>query len=980
MTVFPRCTRRRALLLAPLALALAAQSTGPTSSDLRGTVSSGGLAVSGAQLRLLREGTGEVRAVRTGADGAFALRLLPPGRYRLDVQAEGLAAWRVADLELTVGTASRLDVRMVREAGARVEVVAEGELTDPARTMVATVIGPDLIASLPISRRSFSDFALTTPAVAVSSAPVNDGSPSSRLSVNGMPARQNNFLLDGLDNNDLGGGAIRSGLSQEAVQEFQVVTGAYGVEYGRALGGIVNTVTKSGGNDFAGSAFYFLRPGSLASDRKGLDLHQYGATAGGAVLKDRLFYFAAFERLRKTDENEVTITPAVASAVRAAGFALETGKLPFEERNFNVLLRLDWVQSAESRFTFRFLYSGEEDGNALRWGGLVAKSAGGRRRTADRTFTASHQWVPNGRFVNEARLLWGRRNSSMDSLDTAASVFVEIQGAASFGTQRLTGQSSAVTYTHFTDTLTGLFGAHTVKAGVDLLRAANEATVPQNFAGIYRFQALDLRPFGVPLYIPTSLDAFQAPNPFGGTGFPAAFIQSYGNDRAAFTSRSEAAFLQDEWQATPSLLIRAGLRYEREVLPPFPDTADYQAIQNPPATSVPGLGPVQLPAGAPVGGNDYPGGFRISRDWSSSRVSPRLHATWTPGGPWRIYGGWGRYSGPTNLGLLYGIRLFNGRDVQTVIRTFIDPALQGPLITWANADGAAANHRYTALPAGPTTFVLPGEAAMPRMDMASLGAEWNPSPHHQVVVDLIRSRSRGLLNVRDVNAYVIYVNPAVSAAPIQRRPDLRYSTLNRADGTGEARHESQSVAWTWKADPALLVKASYTHSRTRDNFIDWTSDFTPQNTFDPASEWGPGVQDQRHRFLASGVWSSGERANPWSRNWTLGWIARWASGRPYTRLAGYDRNYDGDGTSDRPEGVGRTSETLPSQSEVDLRLGRAFRLGAARLEATVEVFNLFNSGNVLEVQNNLGSVQPPYGTPTRYGDRRQWQFGVRYAF
>lgn len=979
MTLPTRRVRRRALLFAPLALTLAAQSTGPTSADLRGTVTAGGRPAAGAEVRLLREGTGEVRTARAAADGTYVLRLLPPGRYRLDVRGEGGAAWSAPALDLAVGTTAQVDVRL-GDAGAKVAVEAGVELADPTRTMAATVVGPDLIQDLPISRRAFSDFALTTPAVALSNAPVNDGSPSSKLSVNGMPARQNNFMLDGLDNNDLGGGALRSGIGQEAVQEFQIVTGAYGVEHGRALGGLVNTVTKSGTNAFAGSAFNYLRPGSLAADRPDLDLHQYGATAGGALLKDRLFYFAAFERLKKTDENEVAITPAAASAVRAAGFGLETGKLPYEEKAFNVLLRLDWVQSAASRFTLRYLYSGEEDGNAVRWGGLVARSAGAERRTADRTLTLSHQFVGE-RFVNEARLMRSRRSSTLDSLDAANTVFVEILGAASFGTQRLSNQSSAVSYTQLADTLTVPLGAHTLKAGVDLFRADNAATVPQNFSGLYRFQALDLRPFGVPIYFPTSLDAFTGPNPFGGTGFPVAFVQSYGNASAAYTSRSDAAFLQDEWQATPALLVRAGLRWERQAFPAFPDAPDYQALQHPPAGVIPGVGPVQLPAGSPLGGYDYPANFRVNRDWSSSLVSPRVHLSWQARPELRVYGGWGRYSGPVNQGIVYGIRLFNGQDVKTVIRTVVDPVLQSPMITWANADGAARNRRYAAPPAGPTTFVIPGDVAMPRMDMASAGLEWNPSPRHQVVVDAIQSRGRGFLNVRDVNAYVLYLNPAEGVtAPIQRRPDLRYSTLNRADGSGGTRHESQSVAWTWRPDARLLVKASYTHSRTRDNFVDWTSDFTPQNTFDPGSEWGPSVQDQAHRVLCNGVWHSGDRVSAWTRDWTLGWIATWASGRPYTRLAGYDRNYDGDGTSDRPEGVGRNAETLPSSSRVDLRAGRAFRLGEGRLEATVEVFNVFNKGSVLEVQNNTASVQPPYGTPVRFADRRQLQFGVKYSF
>ncbi|MDE3245775.1 MAG: hypothetical protein KGN80_06775, partial [Acidobacteriota bacterium] len=354
--------------------------------------------------------------------------------------------------------------------------------------------------------------------------------------------------------------------------------------------------------------------------------------------------------------------------------------------------------------------------------------------------------------------------------------------------------------------------------------------------------------------------------------------------------------------------------------------------------------------------------------------------SWHASGALHAYGGWGRYSGPTSLGPVYGIRLFNGQEVRTVIRTFIDPAPQGPLITWANADGVARNHRYASPPAGPTTFVIPGRTAMPSMDLGSLGLEWNPNPRHQLVLDLVQSRSGGFLNVRDVNAYVLYADPALGPAPVLRRPDLRYSTLSRADGSGEVRHESQSLAYQWTPGGLLLIKASYTHSRTRDNFIDLTSDFTPQNSFDPASDWGPSYQDQRHRFLASGVWGSGDRRSPWLQAWTLGWIASWSSGRPYTRLAGFDRNLNGDGTSDRPAGVGRTSETLPSQREIDVRIGRSFRLASARLECTLEIFNLFNRGNVLEVQNNVSSLEPPYGTPTRFGPRRQMQFGLRYKF
>ncbi|MBL0209327.1 MAG: carboxypeptidase regulatory-like domain-containing protein [Holophagaceae bacterium] len=956
------------LVLGALPGALAAQSAGVTTSDLKGVVRSPqGEPVPGAALTLRRADLNGTWTTTSDGAGRYRFRMLPAGNYLLKAKAKAEHAAQ-APVTLQVGGTAQQDLMLASSVAEQtVAVEAPG---DSERTQVASVVDESSISNLPINLRNFAGFSLTTPFAAVGNLPAGKGSPDSGLSFAGMTPRQNAFLLDGLDNNDLGLGAPRSSLSQEAVQEFQVISGGFSAEHGRALGGIVNTVTKQGTNELKGSLFWFSKTGSLdaTSTTSAEHRQQYGASVGGPILKDRLFYFAAVERMQRTDQNIVAIDPAVAGLIRASGFQLETGKLPFEEGDSSGFLRLDWVQNSSSRWIFRVLAGQSENENEIPWGGLTARSAGGARSTRDQTFTLAHQWAGSAWF-NDFRLMFADRDTRIDSLDPQRAVYVEILGAAYFGTQRLADQRSRIRYTQLADTLSTVRGNHTLKGGIDLLHSENDATVPQNFSGVYRFQAIP------EIGIGSSMAAFAAPNPFGGTGIPVAFVQSYGNPHARFTARSEAIFIQDDWQAHPAFLLKMGLRFERESLPPFPDTADYGAVQHPPSTVDPVLGPTQLPAGA----YDYPANFRIQRDWSANLVHPRLSFSWQARPTLRMFGGAGRFGGPTNLGPYYGLRLFNGRDVQTVIRTLRDPVLLGPLPSWANADGVAQNHRYATLPPGPTTFVLPGDTAFPTMWQENLGLEWIPRPAHRFALELVHSKAKGFMNVRDVNAFQVYFNPATSQ-PVLRRPDLRYSTLNRVDGSGRADYDGQSLAWTWKRSGQFLLNASYTHSHAWDNFTDWTSDFTPQNTFDPSSEWGPSLQHQAHRLSAAAVWSTGQEGPALRRDWTFSGILHWASGRPYTQLAGSDANYDGDGTSDRPAGVGRNSEATPSTSTLDLRASRTFSFSGSKLELILEVFNCFNRSNVLQVQNVHASVTPEYGTPIRYGPKRQLQFGARYKF
>lgn len=949
---------------------LVAQSTGPTTSDLVVRVrADSARPIVGARIHLRQEATGASRVAKVDTAGHCYLRLLATGTHTLRVEAPGFHVREFRDLVLSVGSTHVLEVLLFAEGEATVPVLGDGRSLDLQRTQPAGILDSESLRDLPMARRNFADLSLVTPFASTVRLPINAGAPDSGLSFGGASSRQNLFLIDGLDHNDLGNGSLRSSFSQEAIQEFQVIAAVPSAEYGRALGGILNAITKRGTNHPQGSLFYFQRPGSLEAispggqDHAALHLHQFGASVGGPLVKDRLFYFLAVERLDLQNQNVVSIDPFVAQAIRGVGFSLVTGGLPTREQGTSLFGRLDYSQSPTSQWTFSAARTTEANDNQIPWGGVVARSSGGARETATLSLGLTHQWQPTANLVHEVRLLHTTRDNRLRALDDQHTVQVELQGTAIFGTQRLTPQDTLTTYQQLVDTLTWSRGNHTLKAGVDLLGTHNRGAARQNFAGYYVFAALP------PLGINTPLEAFLAPNPFGGTGLPAAFVQAFGSAETRFRTDSQSAFLQDEWQLHPRFLVRAGLRYERERIPAFANVPDYLALGQPPATVDPTWGPVRLPDGPYA----YSSLLRPSLDWSGSRLLPRLSFTWQVTETVRLFGAMGSYAGTTNLAPVFGSRLINGRDEVGVTRTVLDPIMQGPWISWANADGLAADRRYTNPPAGSRVLAIPGTYHLPLQRQQSLGGEWNLQPGMRVSLDLLHGHAEGLMNVRDVNAFVAY-------AGMQRRPDLRYGSIFRTDGSGESRFSSATLGWTWTVDQSLAWKVSYTLSRAEDNVTDWAFTLPSQNTFDPASEWGPAFQDQRHRLLVSGSCKSSAARGPWLRNWTLAAVVRVASGRPYSQLLGYDQNQDGDPAADRPLGQGRNRETTPWIRNVDVRLSRGFQAGATRTELTLDLFNLFNTVQVLEVQNNLASANPAYGTGLRFGAMRQVQLGARLSF
>ncbi len=268
-----------------------------------------GAVVRDASVTADEAGRGFSRAATTNADGMAILLSLPPGLYSVTVEAPGFAKLVQSSVRLTIGQVAELPVELsVAGANETVTVTSEAELVETQQTASATTIDQTRIANLPINGRNYISFALTNSQLARDTAPSIGAAPTSGLSIGGQRARSNLINIDGTNAVDNSVNGIRSTVSQDAVQEFQILTNGYAAEYGQAAGGVINIISKSGSNQFHGSAFGYLRNRYIQATNPFSNVNQpaytraqYGFTVGGPIKKDRTYYFFGFEG---TDRHE----------------------------------------------------------------------------------------------------------------------------------------------------------------------------------------------------------------------------------------------------------------------------------------------------------------------------------------------------------------------------------------------------------------------------------------------------------------------------------------------------------------------------------------------------------------------------------------------------------------------------------------------------------------------------------------------------
>ncbi|MFQ5926382.1 MAG: TonB-dependent receptor domain-containing protein, partial [Terriglobia bacterium] len=278
--------------------------------DLSGTVTDpAGAVVAGATVTVRHKATNAVRTTTTDAVGVYRILALPPGIYEVTVEATGFARVVNPELRLAIGRRAEYNVTLEIRPGQEEVIVTEETLViETQRTAVAETVTQRRIENLPINQRDYLNFSLLTSNVVRDAAPSIGAAPTSGINFAGQRARSNLVTVDGADATDNTINGVRSTVSQEAVQEFQIVSGSYMPEFGRAAGGVVNIVTRGGSNELHGNAFGFLRhkdvqarnPFSNVSD-PAFTRVQAGATLGGPIVRDRTFFFISYETRRRQE-------------------------------------------------------------------------------------------------------------------------------------------------------------------------------------------------------------------------------------------------------------------------------------------------------------------------------------------------------------------------------------------------------------------------------------------------------------------------------------------------------------------------------------------------------------------------------------------------------------------------------------------------------------------------------------------------------
>src|SRR5436190_2568326 len=385
------------LLFVPIGLFAQARLT---AADIEGTVTDeSGAVLPGVTITATNTATNQARSVVTGRDGRYYIGARQAGTYTITAELAGFVPQQHKDFRLVIGQLADVHFTMKPGTSEAIVVSARAPVVDTSQTSVSTVIGQEQIDSLPTNGRNFLSFSVITPGVTTDRTPQQGASATSGLSFGGQRARSNNIMVDGVDNNDPIVGAVRATFSQEAIQEFQVLTNSYSAEFGKASGGVVNIITRSGTNETRGSVFEFFRDKSLNAkghfervanqEKAPFRQNQFGATLGGPIVRDKTFYFLSVESLSTAASNFVTIDPAAAALLNANGFPVDLGNVPYDVHSRQFLAKTDHQWSPAHSLVVRGNYASLTNQNIEPFGGIIARSRGAEQDRKDWALAAS---------------------------------------------------------------------------------------------------------------------------------------------------------------------------------------------------------------------------------------------------------------------------------------------------------------------------------------------------------------------------------------------------------------------------------------------------------------------------------------------------------------------------------------------------------------------------------------------------------------
>ena len=404
------------IALAPRALAQSQATTGL----IEGTVSdaSGGR-LPGATVTLVNTGTNFTRDLVTDSDGRFRGLLLPLGTYRLTVAMAGFSTYTQEGIELVVGQTANIPIVLqLASVQEQITVTSDSPVVETTRAERSTLINQATLSGLPNNGRNFLAFMQLTPGVTIVQGPDGDG-----ISVNGQKGIDDNIAVDGADFNNPFFGEQRGGqrpaftFNQDAVKEMVVVADGAAPEFGRSGAGFINVVTKSGTNAPGGSAHFFFKADSLSSENSDgekfpYDQQQYGATFGGPLKKDRVFFFLAYDEQQFDQTKQLNpnrIEPRVVQYFASLGSPDENGTIDRTNDARVFLGKVDYQLNESNLFTIRYNYTWSEQQNGTfdvdSWG----RSANAVERGFSNAVSGSLATTLSSTMLNELRFQFAAR-------------------------------------------------------------------------------------------------------------------------------------------------------------------------------------------------------------------------------------------------------------------------------------------------------------------------------------------------------------------------------------------------------------------------------------------------------------------------------------------------------------------------------------------------------------------------------------------
>ena len=868
---------------------------------------------------------------------------------------------------MSVGAAFDLPVMLsVGSAQTEVNVNAEAPVLETRRSQIAGTISQTEVANLPFNGRNSLDLALLVPGVSPTNTAANQlfaetsAVPGQGISVNSQRNFSNSFLVDGLSANDDAAGLVQSSLGLDVVQEMQVVTNGGQAEFGRALGGYINFVSKSGTNQLHGDLYGYLRnqrlnaANALSQSDLPLTQAQYGASLGGPIIHDRTFYFANFEQRQLNQNGIITITLANATTINkqlsavsyqgpllAVSSTTPTTLYPNPVRSSNFFTKVDHQFSQRDELSARYSLYHVSSQNSRGAGGTSYTSAAAGLDDLDLTIAVSNIAMLTPRTVNETRGQFTNSNLKAPVNDPIGPA-VSISGVATFGTLSASPTARHDRLYEIVDNVSHQAGPHALRVGADFLYNDLTITFPQSIRGNYAF---------------SSLANFQR-------GIYTTFTQSFGNYIVPQTNPNLGIYAQDEWKLNPQLTLNAGLRYDLQWLKTI-------------ATDTNNLSP------------------RFGFAWSPYRYRATV-----------VRGSFGLFYDRVPLRALSNAIQSNNNGTTINDSTFTTLAL---------SYGQAGAPAFPNIASGYTATTIPPNLRIslttmnPHMqnaysEQASLEVDQQIGAQGNLAVSYQHVRGRDLLISVNLNTPTCYAAqpatgpqyPVVDAINLCR-PNSIYANNKQYDSAADSYYDGLSVSYQQRPAKWGSYRISYTWSKAIDNISEFFFS-SPVNNNDLAMDRSRSDDDQRHRvvFDATAHTSMNQATGLWSKlanGFMLSGILQYYSPLPFNVVTGGNSIQT---TSQRPcapgyvltpNAVNTCANVLPGtvlgrnagvgfdSFTLNARLSRTIPLGDRfKLQGIAEAFNALNHRNNQIPNGTFGTgvypiaPLPTFGQPTAVGD------------